>query len=225
MHMDENFKIGNFICELRKGKGLSQAELGSKLNVTNKAVSRWETGRGLPESSLLLPLAQELGVTVDEILRGELITSRTELKDSRVPCTENKDDKTEIQRINKLLDYRGVKKQLIRDSLIVIPTFIFVCLWLYVGFNPNIDLAPSVDYKTAMIINLFIPLAIVAVAQIAYAEVLIIDSIRLQGKKMIAKILICVGIWYAVMNLFFVVYVYRVVRFFILRSRMKKSIQ
>ena len=42
--MDENFKVGNFICELRKSKGLSQTELGEKLNVTNKAVSRWETG-------------------------------------------------------------------------------------------------------------------------------------------------------------------------------------
>ena len=67
--MDENFRIGNFICELRKSKGLSQTELGNKLNVTNKAVSRWETGRGLPDSSLLLPLGKELGVSVDEILQ------------------------------------------------------------------------------------------------------------------------------------------------------------
>ena len=86
--MDENFKIGNFICELRKSKGLSQTELGNKLNVTNKAVSRWETGRGLPDSSLLLPLAKELGVTVDEILRGELVTSVAELNISKAPYVE-----------------------------------------------------------------------------------------------------------------------------------------
>lgn len=223
--MDENFKVGNFICELRKSKGLSQTELGEKLNVTNKAVSRWETGRGLPESSLLLPLAQVLGVTVDEILRGELITSKAELTKAHVSYTENRDERKEIQKLNVLLDYRGIKKQLIRDSLIVIPTFIFICLWLYIGLNPNIDLTPSADYKTSMIINLFIPLMIIEVAQIIYTSVLIADSIRMKGKKLAMKILIGIGIWYAVMHLFFVVYIYRIVRFVILRSRMKKSMQ
>ena len=102
--MDENFKIGNFICELRKNKGLSQTELGNKLNVTNKAVSRWETGRGLPDSSLLLPLAKELGVTVDEILRGEFVVSEVELNTKKAPCVEIQEMGTRIQRQNAALD-------------------------------------------------------------------------------------------------------------------------
>lgn len=127
--MDENFKIGNFICELRRSKDLSQAELGRRLNVTNKAVSRWETGRWLPDSGLLLPLSRELGVTVDELLRGQFVTSAVELAPSPKPVTERNDGDT-IKRQNILLDYRGTKKQLIRDSLIVIPTFLFICIWL-----------------------------------------------------------------------------------------------
>ncbi len=67
---------GRFISELRKEKGLTQAELAEKLNVTDKAVSKWETGRSVPDVSLLIPLSENLGVTVTEILKGEKI--RTE---------------------------------------------------------------------------------------------------------------------------------------------------
>lgn len=66
-----NAKIGQFISEKRKALGLTQQELAEKLQITNKAVSKWETGDGMPDIQLLTPLAKELGVTVDEILNGE----------------------------------------------------------------------------------------------------------------------------------------------------------
>lgn len=66
-----NPKIGMFISEKRKSLGLTQQELAEKLQITNKAVSKWETGDGMPDVQLLSPLANELGVTVDEILNGE----------------------------------------------------------------------------------------------------------------------------------------------------------
>lgn len=66
-----NIKIGQFISEKRKALGLTQQELAEKLQITNKAVSKWETGDGMPDVQLLTPLANELGVTVDEILNGE----------------------------------------------------------------------------------------------------------------------------------------------------------
>ena len=66
---------GRFISELRKEKGLTQAELAEKLNVTDKAVSKWETGRSAPDVSLLIPLSENLGVTVTEILKGERIST------------------------------------------------------------------------------------------------------------------------------------------------------
>lgn len=220
--MDENFKIGNFICELRKSRGLSQTELGNRLNVTNKAVSRWETGRGLPDSSLLLPLAKELGVTVDEILRGELLTSEIKLTVKENAQAENQETRAALDSQNAILNYRGVKKQLLRDSLVVIPTFIFILVWLCLGLNPNIDLTPTADYQTSVIINFFVPLMIIEAAQIVYASFLITDSIRMQGKKWYLKLLICVGIYYAVVHLFFVVYICRIIRFFILKNRMRK---
>lgn len=66
---------GRFISELRKEKGLTQAELAEKLKVTDKAVSKWETGRSAPDVSLLIPLSENLGVTVTEILKGERIST------------------------------------------------------------------------------------------------------------------------------------------------------
>lgn len=70
MIMDQE-KIGNFICELRKEQNRTQKELAQKLNVTNKAVSKWERGLSLPSIDLLTPLSRELGISVMELLEGE----------------------------------------------------------------------------------------------------------------------------------------------------------
>lgn len=71
--MDNN-KTGRFIAERRKELGYNQKDLAEKLNVTDKAVSKWETGRSAPDVSMLIPLAEELGVSVTEILNGEKIS-------------------------------------------------------------------------------------------------------------------------------------------------------
>ena len=62
--------VGKFISEMRKEKGLTQKALAEKLNVTDKAVSKWETGRSAPDIALLTPLSEALGVTVVELLQG-----------------------------------------------------------------------------------------------------------------------------------------------------------
>jgi len=69
-------KIGNFITKLRKEKNLTQIELANKLNVSDKAVSRWETGKNLPDVSILENLARELSVSVSELLLGEKIEDK-----------------------------------------------------------------------------------------------------------------------------------------------------
>ena len=68
-----NKKTGQFIAALRKELGYSQKDLAEKLNITDKAVSKWETGRSAPDVSMLLPLSEVLGVSVTEILKGERI--------------------------------------------------------------------------------------------------------------------------------------------------------
>ena len=70
--MDKN-TTGRFIAELRKQKGFTQKELAENLMVTDKAISRWETGKGLPDTSLLKPLGDVLGVSITELLSGKRI--------------------------------------------------------------------------------------------------------------------------------------------------------
>lgn len=67
--------FGNFLYELRKERGMTQQELADRLHITNKAVSKWETGEAFPETAQLIPLATIFGVTVDELLRGERIAA------------------------------------------------------------------------------------------------------------------------------------------------------
>lgn len=67
----DNIQIGRLIYDKRKELGLTQAELADRLQITNKAVSKWENGDGMPDVNLLAPLASELGLTVDELLNGE----------------------------------------------------------------------------------------------------------------------------------------------------------
>ena len=71
----EQEKIGKFILQLRKEKNMTQKELAEKLGVTDRAISKWENGRGMPELSLMKTLCDELGISVNELLSGEKIES------------------------------------------------------------------------------------------------------------------------------------------------------
>ncbi len=66
-------EIGKFIAKCRKEKKLTQAQLAEKLNITDRAVSKWETGKSMPDSSIMLELCEILGITVNELLSGEKI--------------------------------------------------------------------------------------------------------------------------------------------------------
>ena len=67
-------KIGAFISERRKAKGWTQSQLAEKLEITDKAISKWETGRSMPDLSLFMPLCTLLDVTLNELFAGECIT-------------------------------------------------------------------------------------------------------------------------------------------------------
>lgn len=84
-------EIGRFICSLRKDKGLTQSALAELLNISNRTVSKWETGEGLPDISLLPDLAKVLGVTTDEILEGKKAPAEKSA-DIKVEEVANKDN-------------------------------------------------------------------------------------------------------------------------------------
>lgn len=70
----DQVKIGKFIAERRKAVGLTQAQLSEKLNITDRAVSKWENGRSMPDSSIMLELCEILKITVNDLLSGEKVT-------------------------------------------------------------------------------------------------------------------------------------------------------
>ena len=82
--MDQE-KIGKFIAKLRKEKNMTQNELAESLGITDRAISKWENGRGMPDLSLLTPLCEILGVSINELLSGE----RLDKKDYQEKLEEN----------------------------------------------------------------------------------------------------------------------------------------
>ena len=70
----DQIKIGKFIKECRNKNNLTQNELAEKLGITDRAVSKWENGRAMPDSSLMLDLCKELKITVNDLLSGEVVS-------------------------------------------------------------------------------------------------------------------------------------------------------
>lgn len=71
-----SYITGSTVKRLREAKGMTQAVLAEKLCVSSKAVSKWETGKGLPDITLVEPLAKALGVSVMELMSGDTVTNK-----------------------------------------------------------------------------------------------------------------------------------------------------
>ena len=67
----DQIKIGRFIADCRKQSGFTQMQLSERLGITDKAISKWERGIVMPDSSIMLTLCEILGISVNELLRGE----------------------------------------------------------------------------------------------------------------------------------------------------------
>jgi transcriptional regulator with XRE-family HTH domain/DNA-directed RNA polymerase subunit RPC12/RpoP len=70
----DQIKIGKFIAQCRKNMGLTQMQLAERLGVTDRAVSKWENGRAMPDSSIMLELCEQLKITVNDLLCGEVVS-------------------------------------------------------------------------------------------------------------------------------------------------------
>lgn len=104
----DQIKTGKFIAQMRKEQGLTQSQLADKLFISNKTISKWETGKGLPEVSLMLPLCEILGINVNELLTGE-----------KIPIAEYK-EKAEENMMNLVHEAQESKKKIILSVVVAL---------------------------------------------------------------------------------------------------------
>ncbi|MBR6679949.1 MAG: helix-turn-helix domain-containing protein [Clostridia bacterium] len=90
----DQVRIGQFIAECRKKKDLTQAQLAERLGITDRAVSKWENGRSMPDSSIMLALCKELEISVNDLLCGEVVSMENynkELENKLLEVVEEKE--------------------------------------------------------------------------------------------------------------------------------------
>ena len=127
----DQVKIGKFISDERKAKGYTQKQLSELLGISDKTISKWECGNGFPEASLLLPLCNELEITVNELLTGERISQ------------QNYKEKAEENMVNMIREKEENKQKILLTTMIgVISTITFVTLLLVVCFHTDVIALP-----------------------------------------------------------------------------------
>ena len=142
--MDQQ-KIGRFIAECRKKENLTQMQLAEKFNITDRAVSKWETGKAMPDSAIMLELCDVLKITVNDLLSGEVVT------------VENYNKELE----NKLLEMVKQKEESDKRMLtleVVIGVFSIVILMVPIFLGAYL---PMADWQRFLVIfSGFIPACI-----------------------------------------------------------------
>lgn len=141
----DQIKIGKFISERRRAERLTQAALAEKLGITDRAVSKWECGRSLPDASIMIELCRMLQITVNDLLSGEIVSM------------ENYNEEMEKNLLNAIKEKEEADKRLLSVEVILgaIST-VFLLVMFLIAFLLNMSSA----LRTALIILgvlLFIP--------------------------------------------------------------------
>ena len=127
----DQIKIGKFIAECRKQKNLTQMQLAEKLNITDKAISKWERGLSLPDSSIMLELCGILGITVNDLLSGEVITMdnyNKELEKNLLEVIKQKEQAD--KQLLSLETFVGYSISIVFISLVFVASFVQMASWL-----------------------------------------------------------------------------------------------
>ena len=111
----DQIRIGKFIAESRKARNLTQRQLADALSISDKTISKWECGKGLPEVSLMLPLCAALDITVNDLLSGEKVSSA------------DYQEKAEGNMINLMKENEENKKRMALSIITGVITVIAVC--------------------------------------------------------------------------------------------------
>ena len=143
-------KIGKFIAECRKKQNLTQQELANRLYITDRAISKWETGKGMPDSSIMLELCKELNITVNELLSGKII---------------KKEDYNQKAEENLLV---MTKKETIQNKKMMMYELVIGCL-ATLTFLSLIFIASFISLNNILKISLFILAFLVLIIGISLA--------------------------------------------------------
>lgn len=127
----DQIKIGKFIAECRKCADLTQIQLAEKLGITDRAVSKWETGKSLPDSSIMLELCGILGITVNDLLSGEVVKMDSYNKNLENNLLEMIEQKQQAdKRLLALEVFVGITATIVLFSFIFIAALVEMSGWL-----------------------------------------------------------------------------------------------
>ena len=133
----DQIKIGKFITACRKEKNLTQAQLAEKLDITDRAISKWETGKAMPDSDIMLDLCDILGIKVNELLCGEMIE------------IEHKDEQLNELIFQMAKNEERYHKRLLHSAYVIIATSLtaLICLMSLISL-----LIPECGFQDFLII-------------------------------------------------------------------------
>ncbi len=141
----DQVKIGKFIAERRKKENLTQMQLAEKLGITDRAVSKWETGKSLPDSSIMLELCDVLEITVNDLLSGEVVTMdnyNKELENNLFDMIKQKEE----------ADKRLLKLEIILGIIALLPLIAAIVI---------VNITPMEEWKGGLLVGLsLLPLLI-----------------------------------------------------------------
>lgn len=135
----DQVKIGKFISHTRKDKDLTQAALAEKLGITDRAVSKWERGKGLPDASIMLDLCEILGITVNELLCGERLNM------------DNKNEKNEQLLLQMAKEMEEKDKRILSSMWMIM---IISTVAMLVGIFMTAFLVPEGTLQTALLLGI-----------------------------------------------------------------------
>ena len=129
----DQIKIGRFIATRRKEVGLTQLELAEKLNISDRAVSKWETGKSLPDASIMIELCEILGIGINELFYGEMINmNETNKKYDEIILAMKKEQEETTRRMLALEYVIGFGASITFLVLVFVASFVEMVDWLRV---------------------------------------------------------------------------------------------
>ena len=130
----DQVKIGRFIADRRKRASLTQMQLAEKLNITDRAISKWENGKSLPDSSIMLELCDVLGISVNDLLSGEVVTMENynkEIEKNLLDMIKQKEQAD--KRLAAAEVFIGITATIVLLALVFVAAFVQMETWLKIA--------------------------------------------------------------------------------------------